>query len=187
MSANVEITRHLGKERTKKYIVAYTKALEEARLQSKDIDQKPIHSRKIVNIVIPRRQLRAGKLELVYLCILHDEWRQFHLVGVSDQGDSEKSDSNLIKIALKEQLNLEQNQYKILEGFSFSDNKIEPEISETNGALTKYEYQVYAMRDITVPDLNKHLLQLSNNKENDNLFRWFTIDEAREKEETKIK
>jgi len=136
----------------------------------------PVHSRRIVNVIIKGRQLRNWKYEDVYLHVYHPKWRAYHLVGIGKRHPDE-SDENLAYLAMKEKVGLAPHQYKLDPNIR-PDSIIETYTSRSHGALTDYTFVARVGKSIGV-NLNLHLdsLVARSNDFDIGSFRWFTLDE----------
>lgn len=173
----VTVTGQLSHKDMEHYLTSITKALEKARIMSACADQSPIHSRRMVSVIIRGTQARDFIDRDVFLFVLHPEWKQYHLVGLSDKGEPTATEAWTIRTAMTRQLNLEPEQYVVMDAFRPEEQSLAPQISETSGALTKYSFRLRAIKEIKV-DLNQHLAAVAADKTNPpEMFRWFTMME----------
>ena len=165
-----------GKERD--YLISLTKALESARWEKAQLDDEPLHSRRIVNVLIKSRQIRHWKLQDVYLHVYHPQWKHYHLVGLSHRDDS-KTDEEIAQLALLQKVGLRLDQYSLDTVFNPPEvtRKL---ISATSGALTEYTYRLVAVKEIRVKLKLKKLIKEKTFDRN--WFRWFTWDEIKQRE-----
>jgi hypothetical protein len=155
------------------YLVNLTKALETMRTESLSVDQEPLHRRRIVNVLIKGRQIRHWRLQSVYLHVYHNQWRQYHLVGLSHK-DSSKEDEEIAKLALAQQVGLEDDQYELDAAFNPAEVTF-TQISATSGALTEYTVKLMSIKKLRV---RLELRKLMHEKKLDQQsFRWFTWEE----------
>ena len=160
------------------YLVNLTKALETMRTENLKVDQEPLHRRRIVNVLIKGRQIRHWRLQSVYLHVYHNQWRQYHLVGLSHK-DSSIDDEEIAKLALARQVGLEDDQYELDTAFNPTEVTF-TQISATSGALTEYTVKLMSMKKLRV---RLELCKLMSEKRLDQqFFRWFTWEEIQRHE-----
>jgi hypothetical protein len=161
-------------EDDREFMVAFTKALEKVRKNK--IDNKPVHERRIVNIIIKGKQIRNWKEEEVYLHVYHPKWNAYHLVGLGWK--KEDNIEQLIQKAMEIKLGLKPFQYEISP--LIQPNPIEYiDVSGSHGAITKYIIYARVLNHLDI-DVNKFLKIVVNdrlNKFNQTTFRWFTLKE----------
>lgn len=189
IKSNVPAVKDPVDENEKRYLVDLTKSLESAREQKvgegQNISNAPLHSRRIVNVLIKSRQIRQWKMQDVFLHVYHNQWKQYHLVGWSKK-NPEEVDEDIAKKALAQQVGLTTTQYDIDEVFNPAPIKLVL-ISATSGALTEYTYRLIGLKKIkTRLDLKK-LIKTVEEKDGgessvkpkypDTWFRWFTWEE----------
>lgn len=171
----------------KEYLTSFTKILESIRSTRKDVDNKPIHRRRIINILIKSRQNRQGRKQDVFLHAYHPQWGAYHLIGLSRKKELE-TDKTLIEMAMDKQLNMSKDQYEIDNNFNPREFVIE-HISETSGALTEYTYRLFRVEKFASRLALKELVEkaqteakIKNTKArfDNNSFRWFTVSEIAE-------
>jgi hypothetical protein len=160
------------------YLVGLTQALESLRMEKPQVNDAPLHSRKIVNVLIKSRQTRRWKAQDVYLHVYHPQWKQYHLVGLSHKDDSKK-DQEIAAIALKRQVGLMPDQYSLDPVFNPPEMKIK-RISATSGAFTEYIYRLMVVKEVKI-SLKLHQL-IEEKKFDRDWFRWFTWEEIRQGE-----
>lgn len=179
LNASVPAADERVDNRERTYLISLTKALESARVEKAQVDKEPLHSRRIVNVLIKGRQIRHWKSQDVYLHVYHPQWKQYHLVGFSHKDDS-KTDQEIAQLALQQQVGLMPHQYTLDPVFNPPEETIR-RISATSGALTEYTYRLMAVKEIRVKELR---LQRSIEKEklDQNRFRWFTWEEIKREE-----
>jgi hypothetical protein len=146
-------------------IVQFTKTLETLREHASGVDNTPLHSRRIVNLLTKSQQRRGSRTEDVYLFVYRADWDQYHLVGYSQYHD-DQDDEYVAQLAMQEHLGLKRDQYEL-------DPLIKPDdvpltlVSEPNGVLTEYTFCLKVVKKIEVP------LRVSDPSK----FRWFTWEE----------
>ncbi|MCW1967664.1 MAG: hypothetical protein KIH69_006030 [Anaerolineae bacterium] len=162
------------------FSIGFTKILEELREHSSSILEKdPIHNRSITNVLIKGKQIRNYQVVDVFLFALHPEWDEYHLIGASNKPYPPINVSEEIEDAMKTQLGLSKNLYKI-EPTIIPPVKVVDMVSKTTGAFTRYEYTLRVIDSLNV-DINEHLKQLLKEKRLDvngrvvniNTYRWF--------------
>ena len=162
----------------REYLVSLTKALEFARVENAQVDHAPLHSRRIVNVLVKSRQIRRWKVQEVYLHVYHPQWKQYHLVGLSHKDDS-RTDEQIVELAMQNQVGLMPDQYRLDPTFNPSEVTLK-RISATSGALTEYTLRLIAVKEIRV----RLRLQkwVKEKKFEQDWFRWFTWEEIRQRE-----
>lgn len=162
------------------FSIGFTKILEELREHNSSILEKdPIHNRSITNVLIKGKQIRNYQVVDVFLFALHPEWDEYHLIGASNKPYPPINVSEEIEDAMKTQLGLSKNLYKI-EPTIIPPVKVVDMVSKTTGAFTRYEYTLRVVDSLNV-DINEHLKQLLKEKRLDvngrvvniNTYRWF--------------
>lgn len=178
LSAAVPAADQGGGDKERDYLISLTKALECARGERAQVSDKPLHARRIVNVLIKSRQIRHWTSQDVYLHVYHPQWKQYHLVGLSHKDDS-KTDEEIARLALREKVGLRPEQYSLDTVFNPPEVTLQ-RISATSGALTEYTYRLKAVKEIKV----KLKLQkwIKEKKFNRNWFRWFTWEEIKQRE-----
>jgi len=182
LSASVPAADKPVGEREQDYLVSLTKALESARVENAQVDDEPLHFRRIVNVLVKSRQVRHWTVQDVYLHVYHPQWKQYHLVGLSHKDDS-KTDEEIAQLALRRQVGLMPDQYTLDPVFNPPEITIK-DISATSGALTKYTLRLMAVKEIRVKLELQKLLQKLIEEEgvSRDWFRWFTWEEIKNRE-----
>lgn len=145
--------------------VELTRILETVRKHATGVDRTPLHSRRIVNVVIKGEENRTSGIEDVYLFVYRADWDQYHLVGYSQYHD-DQHDEYVAEAAMEEHLGLRSDQYEF-------DPLVNPDdvsltlLSEPNGVLTEYTFGLKVVRKLNVP------LRVDDPSK----FRWFTWQE----------
>jgi hypothetical protein len=175
----IPVTQNLRDEEKKTYLRAFTNSLEHVRneLHGEDI---PIHSRKIVNIIIKGKQIKNWQHQDVFLHIFHPDWQQYHLIGYGDRGES--SIDALAHKTMKQRLHLDPIDYEI-------DPVLQPPaieyvaISKSQGALTHYTIYTRVIRKLNL-DLNEHLASkvIGKDRVTSKTFKWFSVKEVNQKD-----
>jgi len=178
LKASIPIVDEPISEDEKQYLVQLAKSFETMRKKKPLVEQTPLHSRRIVNVLIKGRQLRGARYRDVYLHVYHPKWKEYHLVGLSHKDDS-KTDDELAALAMQQQVGLNPDQY-------IMDSMINPKevttelISAINGVLTQYTISLKVVKKINI-DL-KFKKWVNDGKFDKNWFRWFTWDEIQQRE-----
>jgi len=178
LSASVPAADKPVDKREQDYLVSLTKALESARVGNAQVNNEPLHFRKIVSILIKGRQVRHWKPQDVYLHVYHPQWKQYHLVGLSHKDDS-KTDEEIAELALQKQVGLMPDQYTLDPVFNPRPVPVK-RISATSGALTEYTLRLMALKEIQVKLRLQKLIE--EKKFEKDWFRWFTWDEIKNRE-----
>jgi hypothetical protein len=178
LSASVPVADKPMDKREQDYLLSLTKALESMRVEKAQVNEQPLHSRRIVNVLIKSRQIRDWRVQDVYLHVYHPEWKQYHLVGLSHKDDS-KTDEEIAGLALKLQVGLMPDQYSLDPAFNPREIKLK-RISATSGALTEYTFRLMAVKRIRVKLRLRKLI--SEKKFDRDWFRWFTWEEIKQRE-----
>ncbi len=175
-------------KKEKEYFISFTKALEEIRSRKSD-SAEPIHERYIVNIIITSKLTRNGRKQLVYLHKYHKDWDAYHLIGLSRKKSIEEEPlSVLIEKAMRIQLGLSNTDFSIDPTYNPPEITLPPQVSKTSGALTKYTYRIFRvkefktklkLREIIKNEASKAKKEGRVPKFNEKTFRWFTLDEMR--------
>ena len=165
-------------KREQDYLVSLTTALESMRGERAQVNEEPLHSRRIVNVLIKSRQVRHWRAQDVYLHVYHPQWKQYHLVGLSHKDDS-KADEQIAELALKLQVGLMPDQYNLDPAFDPREIKLK-RISATSGALTEYTLRPMAVKEIKVKLRLQKLIE--EKKFDKDWFRWFTWEEIKNRE-----
>lgn len=154
-----------------------TKILELARIdpnKRNQVDQNPLHRRRIINVLLKTRMKRRWKYRDVYLFSYHPDWNQFHLIGLSHHGLPE-TDEQIVERTMRNFLNLQPSEYEI----DFLRNPqtiVETRISESHGALTEYTFRLIIIKNL------KSRLNISRLPQNAlKPLRWFTWEEICER------
>ena len=146
-------------------IAQFTTTLEAVRVNTPGVDHTPLHSRRVVNLLIKSQQSRPTGLEDVYLFVYRpDDWDQYHLIGYSKYHETQ-SDDYVAQQAMKEHLGVEDNQYSLAPARPEDVKKVI--LSIPNGVWTEYTFHMRVVDQIRVPLRPRHPERL----------RWFTWDE----------
>jgi hypothetical protein len=179
LKASTPIVNEPVSEDEKQYLVQLTKSFETMRTEERlGKSPLPLHSRRIVNVLIKGRQLRGARYKDVFLHVYHPKWEEYHLVGLSHKDDS-KTDEELVALAMQQQVGLNADQY-------IMDSMINPKevtaelISATNGVLTQYTISLKVVKKIKIALKLKKWV--NDGKFDKNWFRWFTWDEIQQRE-----
>jgi len=165
--------------REQKYLSNLTRALESVRVENPQVDDQPIHSRRIVSVLVKSRQIRHWRAQDVYLHIYHLQWREYHLVGLSHK-DGSKTDEQIAEMALRRKVRLMPDQYSLDTTFRI-EGVTDTRISATSGALTKYTYCLMAVKRVQVKLQLKKLIEQEEEFGQDS-FRWFTWEEMKSRQ-----
>lgn len=148
------------------YLISLTSALEKGRVAAAGSLERvdPVHERRIVNVLLKGRQIRRGRREEVYLHILHPEWRQYHLLGMSRSRD-DISDEEIVTRIMSELLEVSPDRYSLDTTFN-PPEILHKAISATTGAVTEYGVRLFRLRHLAG--------KLAFPKNQRDRFRWFT-------------
>jgi len=146
-------------------IVEFTRILETIREHTSGVDKTPLHSRRIVNLLIKGRQHRESGIEDVYLFVHRADWDEYHLVGYSRHSD-DQDDEYVARLAMQEHLGLRPDQYE-LDALRKPDDVSLTLVSKPNGVRTEYTFCLRVVRWIKVP----------MNPSDSRRLRWFTWGE----------
>jgi hypothetical protein len=177
LSASVPAADEVVCDKERDYLIILTKALESARMENVQVDHEPLHSRRIVNVLIKSRQIRHWMPQDVYLHVYHRQWKEYHLVGLSYKDDS-KTDEEIAQLALEKQVGLEPDQYVLDPAFN-PPEVTDKRISATSGALTEYTYCLRVVKEVLIKPRLQRLIK--ENKFDRDWFRWFTWEEMKER------
>ena len=174
----LSVSHNLRDTEKKRFFRDFTKNLEFVRKELNG-EEKPIHTREMVNIIIRGKKIKNWKFRDVFLHILHPDWHEYHLIGLGKRGES--STDALVHKAINLRLGLEQTNYDI-------DPNIKPPvieflaISKSQGALTQYRIHTRVVKKLKL-DLNKHLKALikDNAKYSLDSFKWFSMEEINQR------
>ena len=160
-----------------------TRVFETARRrknQGPPVDQRPLHQRHIVNLIIKSRMKRDWQYKDVYLHEYDADWRQYHLIGQAlaegTQVGPLEADRQFAHAIVQDSLRLRETQFEL-------DSDINPavkhlkHISETSGAFTEYSYRLFVVKSID-PRLSASA-QLKEDKGH-GPYRWFTWEEIQD-------
>ena len=142
-----------------------------------EVDQKPLHHRRIVTLIIKSRMKRDWQYKDVYLHEYDADLKQYHLIGRALVGGSPAAglevDKQFAHSILLDSLRLREMQYEL-------DASINPavkclkRVSEICGAYTQYSYRVFVVKNIdTRLSANSHLKE----EKGHGPYRWFTWEE----------
>jgi hypothetical protein len=151
-------------------IVQFTKTLETLREHASGVDKTPLHSRRIVNLLIKSRQRQELGIEDVYLFVYRADWDEYHLVGYSQYAE-DQDDDYVAQLAMQEHLGLRPDQYE-LDPIRKPCEVSKTLVSKPNGVMTQYAFCLKVVKEIKVP------VDLRDPKR----FQWFTWDEILRRE-----